>query len=157
MMAMVQINYMQYKGYSMDQWPGYAYERMQLLRWIADRRISNPIVLTGDIHSHWCNELRVDDRKPDQPVVAVEFVGTSISSGGNFRPPKEQELIESLKAQNPCVRFFNSRRGYVRCQVTPQTWHSEYVVIEDVLKPGAPAVVQGKFVVEAGQPGVKQA
>ncbi len=155
MMAMVDVDITEGKGYSMDQWPGYAYERMQLLRWIADRRISNPIVLTGDIHLHWCNELRVDDRKPEQPVVAVEFVGSSISSGGNSRPAKEQEYTESLKAQNPCVKFFNSQRGYVRCEVTPQTWQSDYVVIEDVLKPGSPAVVKGKFVVESGQPGVK--
>ena len=43
----------------------------------------NPVVLTGDIHSNWVNDLRVDDRKPESPVVATEFVGTSISSGGN--------------------------------------------------------------------------
>lgn len=157
MMAMVDVDITEAKRYSMDQWPGYAYERMQLLRWIADRRISNPIVLTGDIHSHWCNELRVDDRKPELPVVAVEFVGSSISSGGNYRPPKEAESLPLLKEQNPCVKFFNGQRGYVRCEVTPQSWRSDYVVVEDVLKPHAPAVVKGKFIVEAGQPGVREA
>ena len=71
--------------YSMDQWPGYAHERMRLVRFLAERRVPNPVVLTGDIHSNWVNDLRVDDRKPDTPVVATEFVGTSISSGGNGR------------------------------------------------------------------------
>jgi hypothetical protein len=28
--------------------------------------------------------LRVNDRKPEQPVVAAEFVGTSITSGGTL-------------------------------------------------------------------------
>ena len=69
--------------YSMDQWPGYAAERMQLLQFMAERRVANPIVLTGDIHSNWVNELRVDDRRPEQAVVATEFVGTSITSGGD--------------------------------------------------------------------------
>ncbi len=69
--------------YSMDQWPSCAYERMQLVKFLAQRRISNPVVLTGDIHSNWANELRVDDRRPEDPVVASEFVATSLSSGGN--------------------------------------------------------------------------
>ncbi len=69
--------------YSMDQWPGCAYERMQLMKFLADRRVSNPVVLTGDIHSNWVNELRVDDRRVEEPIVATEFVATSLSSGGN--------------------------------------------------------------------------
>ncbi len=31
-------------GYSMDQWPGYAHERMQLVRFLQERRVLNPIV-----------------------------------------------------------------------------------------------------------------
>src|SRR5690606_34136360 len=69
--------------YSMDQWPGCAHERMALMEFLADRRVPNPVVLTGDIHSNWVNNLRVDDRQPDTAIVATEFVGTSISSGGN--------------------------------------------------------------------------
>jgi alkaline phosphatase D len=140
--------------YSMDQWPGYASERMALMRFLQDRNIPNPVVLTGDIHSNWANELRVDDRDADSPVVASEFVGTSISSGGNGRatiPDLEERL-----ARNPGVRFFNAQRGYVRCTVTPKSWQSDYQVVEDVTQPGAPAVTKGSFVVEAGRPGIER-
>ena len=41
------------------------------------------VALAGDIHSNWVNDLRVDDREMDAPVVATEFVGTSITSGGD--------------------------------------------------------------------------
>ena len=51
--------------YSMDQWPGYAHERIELVRFLAERRVPNPVVLTGDIHSNWVNDLRVDDREAD--------------------------------------------------------------------------------------------
>jgi len=64
-----------------------ANERMELMQWIADRKVPNPVVLSGDIHSNWVNNLHVDDRKPETPVVATEFVGTSITSKGNG--PKE--------------------------------------------------------------------
>jgi alkaline phosphatase D len=87
-------------------------------------------------------------------VVAVEFVGTSISSGGNgVKDPK----IDTLLAENPFVKFHNRQRGYVRCTVTPTTWKSDYQVVEEVLKPGGAAITKASFVVEAGKPGVKPA
>ena len=54
-----------------------------LLEFLAARQPSNPVVLTGDIHSNWVNDLKVDFRDANAPVVATEFVGTSISSGGD--------------------------------------------------------------------------
>jgi alkaline phosphatase D len=137
----------------MDQWPGYAAERMQLMQFMAQRRIANPIVLTGDIHSNWVNELRVDDRRPEEDVVATEFVGTSITSGGNgvAKPSRHDALL----ADNPCLKFHNAERGYVCCTVTPSDWTSDYMVVDDVLKPGGKAFKRASFVVEAGNPRVQ--
>lgn len=142
-------------AYSMDQWPSAAHERMELVRFMAERKISNPVVLTGDIHSNWVNELRVDDRKPELPIVATEFVGTSISSGGNG--PAKAPGLDALLAENPCVRWHNRQRGYVRCEVTPQSWRSDYVVVEDITRPGGVISTAASYVVEAGKPGVKPA
>ncbi|MEW4451064.1 alkaline phosphatase D family protein, partial [Bremerella sp. JC817] len=123
-------------------------------RFLQDRKVPNPVVLTGDIHSNWANDLRVDDREPDSPVVASEFVGTSISSGGNGRATLPN--LEERLAMNPGVRFFNAQRGYVRCTVTPKSWQSDYQVVEEVTQPGAPVVTKGSFVVEAGRPSIEQ-
>lgn len=141
--------------YAMDQWPGYAAERMRLVRFLADRRVPNPVVLTGDIHSNWVNDLRVDDRTPEGPVVAAEFVGTSITSGGNGTA--ELKDLDAFLAANPCVRFVNRQRGYVRCTITPRSWTSDYRIVEDVKSPGAAARTLKSFVVEAGKPGVHPA
>lgn len=139
--------------YSMDQWPGYAHERMALVKFLAERRIPNPITIAGDIHSNWANELRIDDRQPDSPIVCSEFVGTSISSGGNglAAPP----YLPLLKQTNPFVKFHTTERGYVRCEVTPERWRTDYVAVEDVLKPDGPISVRASFVVEAGRPGIQ--
>ncbi|MBX6311638.1 MAG: alkaline phosphatase D family protein [Isosphaeraceae bacterium] len=137
--------------YSMDQWPGYVHERRELVKFLQERRVPNPVVLTGDIHSNWVNDLRVDDREADTPIVATEFVGTSISSGGNGRAIVPD--LERRMADNPCIRFFNAQRGYVRCTVTPGAWRSDYQVVEEVTRPGAPVVTKASFVVEAGTRG----
>ena len=117
--------------------------------------IGAKITITGDIHSNWVNDLRVDDRQPETPVVATEFVGTSIASGGNGKA--ETPGLEKRMAENACIKFFNAQRGYVRCTVTPKAWRSDYQVVEEVTKPGAPVVARASFVVEAGAAGAKRA
>jgi alkaline phosphatase D len=140
------------KEYSMDAWPGYAHERMALMKHLADRNVPNPVVLSGDVHSSWVNELRVDDRKPETAVVATEFVGTSISSKGNGTEIGAKRLA-ALMAVNPFVKFHNDERGYVRCTVTPKEWQSEYQDVHDVTTPGAPITTGATFVITAGKAG----
>jgi alkaline phosphatase D len=155
LMALVHVNRDDGHGYSMEKWPGYAHERARLLQFVSDRRISNPIVLTGDIHSNWANELRVDHRQSDAPVIATEFVGTSLSSDGDDTS-KADELAK-MKDENPGVRFVNAERGYVRCSVTPGVWRSDYQVVPYITRPGSPVVTRASFVVESGRPGTTQA
>ncbi len=138
---------------SMDQWPGYEANRRRLLRVFDEAAVSNPVVITGDIHSNWANDLHRDDA--DSPVVATEYVTTSISSGGNGR--LNEEYAAGMKADNPFVKFHNGERGYVQCEVTPKAWHSAYQVVEDITQPGAPLITRARFVTEAGRPGVQTA
>jgi alkaline phosphatase D len=141
------------RQYSMDQWPGYAHERMELVKFLGSRKVSNPVVLTGDIHTHWANDLRVDDRKMNTRVVATEFVGSSITSGGDGTPaPKNRE---TLLAENPFVRYYSAQRGYVRCTVTPSVWRSDFVVVDKVTAPGGKISTGASFQVESGRPGAR--
>jgi alkaline phosphatase D len=84
--------------------------------------------------------------------VATEFVGTSITTGGDVKPTKGEE---KLLARNPFVRFYNRHRGYVRSILTPKTYQSDYVMFDVVSKPNAPALPVKSFVVESGRPGAK--
>jgi alkaline phosphatase D len=155
MMGMVDNTAGEDKRYSMDQWCSAAFERMKLVEFLADRKISNPVVLTGDIHSSWANELRIDDRNADAPVVATEFVGSSIASSGNG--PKEVKDLDKLLAENPCVKFHDRQRGYVTCTITPDRWQSDFRVIDEVLKPGGNVSTAASFVIEAGVPAIRRA
>jgi alkaline phosphatase D len=144
--------------YSMDAWPGYFHERAELIRFLAQNHIKNPVVISGDVHSNWVIELREDDRFPKkgEPPVAVEFVGTSISSKGNGEDVDEKRL-KSLFADNPCLKFHNDHRGYVLCTVTPKEWRSEFRIVRQVereAKPDAKAETAATFAVTAGKPGV---
>jgi alkaline phosphatase D len=137
--------------YSMDQWPGYEFERRRLLRHFHDAKIRNPVVLTGDIHSNWANELIADFDQLDSQGVGVEFVGTSISSGGDGAHDATGTANAWRGAENPFVKFFNAERGYVRCEVTPQQWRTDYRTVPYVTRAGAPLNTRASFVVESGR------
>ena len=140
------------KRYSVDQWPGYDASRRNLMHFLGNEKISNPIVLTGDIHSNWVNDLKVDYDRPEQETVATEFVGTSISSGGDGSLKAEGH--EEIMHENPFLKFHSRERGYVKCTVTPTEWRSDYQAVEFVSKPGAPLITRASFVVENGKRGV---
>ena len=143
------------RRYSMDQWPGYEVSRRRLLRFFHERQISNPVVLTGDIHINWVNDLQLDFNDPSSPLVATELVGTSMSSSGNGGTVIPE--YERAARQNDCVKFYNANRGYVSCELTPQTWTTFFRTTPYVDRPGAPVETKGVFVIENGRPGAQPA
>ena len=84
-------------------------------------------------------------------MVGVEFVGTSISSGGDGADTRASTA--AMLAENPWVRFYNVQRGYVRCELTPARCVADYQVLEYVTRPGSPIATRASFVVEDGRPG----
>lgn len=155
MMGRVDLTPGEAKTHSMDQWPGYEANRQRVLQYFAERKSLNPIVITGDIHSSWVNNLQVNCDDEKSPVVGTEFVGTSISSGGNGTHVTKNDT--PLFTENPFVKYFNAERGYVSCEVTPKQWTSRYQVVPFVTKPDAPLITRKTFVVEHGRPGAEEA
>jgi alkaline phosphatase D len=132
-----------------DAWDGYAADRARLLRFIDRRRPANPVVLTGDIHSFFVNDLKLDNRHEDAPVLATEFVGTSITSGAGKYGAFARHL-----ADNPHIRFYESRlRGYTRCTIRHQRWTTDLRVVDSITRRDARVRTLARFVVEDGRPG----
>jgi alkaline phosphatase D len=140
-------------GFWTDDWDGYPANRTRLLKRIADTRVANPVVLGGDIHSFFANDLRVDFDDPSSPVVATEFVGTSISS---YAAP--YELFAQTLNENPHVHFFESRkRGYGCVDLDRSKMNVRMQVVSDAHDPNASISTLKTFTVENGKPGVVEA
>jgi alkaline phosphatase D len=143
------------RQYSMDKWDGYGAERSRLLNFLGTRRPSNPVTLAGDVHNNWVNDLRLNVDDPTTPIVASEFVGTSISSTGDGSDISP--AMEAMLSENECVRFCNNQRGYVSFEVRPETLRADFRVVEYVSRPGSPIKTRASFVVENGRPGAQKA
>ena len=135
--------------YSNDGWDGYPACRQRIEdQWIK-ARVSNPIVLGGDIHCFIADELGSD---PDRPVASA-FVGGSISSLGAGRAD-----LDKLAAANPHLRFTEGeKRGYGRVDLTAKGCDVTFRAVENALVQQSPAFDLAKFHVEAGRRGMHKA
>ena len=138
-----------------DAWNGYPAARDRMSAALAHPGASNPIVLSGDVHANWANDLMADYDDPGSEVIGAEFVGTSISTGGDGADHNDETA--GVLAENPHVKFFNGQRGYVRCQVTEDQWRTDYRVVGFVSREGAEISTRASLVVQDGRPGLQPA
>lgn len=155
MMARVDFQRGEGEEHAMDKWAGYEKDRRAVLSFLRDQKIANPVVLTGDVHDNWAIDLAADFEGRDPVPVGTEFVGTSISSSGDGSAKSKRE--KWISSENPFVRFFNAERGYVRCEVTPADWRTDFRTVEYVSRRGAPLHTRASFAVPAGKPGLQNA
>ncbi|WP_101845454.1 alkaline phosphatase [Halobacillus sp. Marseille-P3879] len=140
--------------YSMDGWDGYIPARQRIIDFAHKKTMDNLIVLTGDVHANWGSNLLADFDDLTSRILGAEFVGTSISSGGNGADKRAD--TDRILAQNEHIQFFNDYRGYVRCEVTPTSWKTDYRVLPFVTKQGADISTRASFVYEKDQHGLKE-
>ncbi len=138
--------------YSMDAWDGYLASRDRILRFLEEREVPNPVVLSGDVHDNWANDLLSDFDDPGSRIVGSEFVGTSITSFGDGS--EHRKNTGKILAKNPHLKFYNNRRGYLRCRLTPDEWRTDFRVLQYVTRPGSPISTRATFVTRNGSPGV---
>ncbi|MFC4002869.1 alkaline phosphatase D family protein [Prauserella oleivorans] len=140
-------------GYN-DGWDGYKASRDRVLGFVEERGIDNFVVLTGDVHTHYANDLRRDFERPETPVIGSELVATSITSNGDGSG--NTQLSPVLQQESPHVKYTCDRRGYVHCNVTKDRYVADYRVVDYVSRPNAPLRTDASFVIEAGRPGLQE-
>jgi alkaline phosphatase D len=139
-----------------DGWDGYPAARRRLLESLRTLKVENPLVLGGDVHGFYACKLRADfDRPPapDNPVLASEFVTTSVTS--TSRP---QGRTEQFLQMNPHIVYGRSdRRGYTLMEVTPQRVKAISMALDDVRDEHSGIAPVATHLVQKGRPGPERA
>jgi alkaline phosphatase D len=130
------------QGFSMDGWDGYRANRDRVAAALGTTR--NGVVLTGDVHRHWAGEIKENADSPDSPSTGVELVATSITSTGDG----DESTSAGVLAENPHLKFFKNRRGYVRTTFTAREMTADFRILPYVRTPDAPVSTAARFVVE---------
>ncbi|MEJ5266479.1 MAG: alkaline phosphatase D family protein, partial [Bacteroidales bacterium] len=119
-----------------DQWDGYKHERQRLLNFITGWNIKNNVIITGDIHTAWANDI-------PNPILgnygnngqgcanAVEFICTSITSpstnfGGGIG-------ASAIMWQNNHVKWVELvNRGYSILDINNNRFQCDYYFIDNI-------------------------
>jgi alkaline phosphatase D len=132
-----------------DAWDGYPQARLRLLQTIADLPERNVVTLGGDVHMNVAAPLRQRPGDPSSPVVASEFVTTSITSRG-----MSDNILSLIRASNPDLLHARSdERGYTLIDVRPDVLRAEFRSTPHPASASNPLRVQAAFQVLAGRPG----
>lgn len=132
-----------------DIWDGYAAGRDRLVQHLSSGQIRNPIILSGDVHSFWVNDVtqRFDDARA--PTIATEFVTTCLASRN-----APGSLIGQASGLNPHVRFLdNSVSGYVLVDLDCHRLTTDLRAVESLTDPASRCRSLKQFIVEDRRPG----
>lgn len=121
-----------------DQWDGYTAERKRLYDIILDNNIQNVVVLTGDIHTAWAQDLPYE-LSQYAPVggggsVAVEFVCTSVTSSSSpiVIPQWLYGIVTGVLPHIKYVDLF--RKGYSLLDLSAQKAANHFYTIKTITK-----------------------
>lgn len=116
----------------MDSWEGYGGARQEFYELAQKAGARDLLVLTGDSHSFWSNDL-VDDHGVRMGV-ELGTAGINVPSGfemGGFRPKLIERLDAMYAETNEDVRWANSaHRGYVRLVLGRNDATADFISVE---------------------------
>lgn len=139
-----------------DTWDGYQAARERVLDVIANDRIKDVVILTGDVHSSWAMDV---PRSPwdnyvsrtGEGSLAVEFSTPAISSPPIFADGQGRERAAALKVMLPHLKFMDGEnRGYLLLDITPQRVQTDYLFVPTVTERSDGESVAASLVTERG-------
>jgi len=143
---------------SVDQWGGYRASRDRLYDTIRGRQVDNVVVMTGDIHSSWANELTWDPWDParynpqtGKGVIGVEFVTPAVSSPGAADPLEAAQRAATYRVLSPHMKYVElHERGYVLLDIDAERVQGEFWHVATVASVSLEQVMANALVNVAG-------
>ncbi len=119
----------------LDTWDGYPAARERFYQLAKDVSATDLLVLSGDSHSYWANELYdLNDQ-----AMGVELGATGITSPRSLLALGETTLkkYDELNAlHNKEIVWSNGRhRGFIRLKLNHQSGHADFITVSNVKTP----------------------
>jgi alkaline phosphatase D len=136
--------------YNLDSWDGYPADRERVYAAFRQAK-ARPIVLSGDSHAFWANELA--DASGQR--VAAEFGATGITSPGYGDAVPDAPVGEAFADANPEVLFNDSSaKGFVLLTLTREQVRADMVAVSTIMAEAFTAGPVASFTVAAEAGGV---
>ncbi len=114
--------------YNLDAWDGYPVDRERVLG-ACKAAGAHPLVLAGDSHAYWANELH----DAGGALVAAEFGTTGVTSPGAGDVIKGVPLNQGFEEKNAEVVFTDhSAKGYILLTLTKAEAKAEFMAVSTI-------------------------
>jgi alkaline phosphatase D len=143
-----------------DQWDGYNAERTRLYDFILEADIDNVVVLTGDVHTGWAQDLPYDifeyNANSGASSVGVEFVSNAVTSSSlDFPFPIGELLIPVLL---PWVKYVElTLKGYVILDLNANRVQGDFYTVGNIEAPTSGQTFQEGWFAPDGVPNLQKA
>lgn len=134
--------------YWTDGWDGYPAARQRLVDVLGSGAVRNPVVIGGDVHTFYAADIHARPGDPSSPVVAPEFIGSSITSLG-----LPQRQIDQLRANNPHIKLARADlRGFALVELDRAKFDIRMQAVDNALQRDSGISTLARYVVEATNP-----
>ncbi len=141
--------------FNSDQWDGYVASRNRILGFLAEQQVNNIVVLTGDIHSSWANEISVNPFAVGTALArrqAVEFVTTAITSPAIEDAATAAATAQGLRATHPHIQYVElSRRGYMILDVDRNRAQAQWYHVATIRERSTQETLAATYFTAAGE------
>jgi phosphodiesterase/alkaline phosphatase D-like protein len=133
---------------NLDAWDGYPAARQRFYDAVKAAGADGLIVLTGDTHTWWANDLVAEDGS----AVGVELGVHSVTSPSPYRKEflggKGAEYALMTVKENKDVRYISGEHhGYIALDVAPEAVEARYVAVDTIEGPDYRAFDKAAFVI----------
>jgi alkaline phosphatase D len=116
-----------------DQWDAYETERTSLYDSVFANNVQNMVILTGDIHTSWANDLPTSTYNSSTGAgsAGVEFVVTSVTSPGLAAAQAVGPTL--LQSLNPHMKYIDlAEKGYYILDVNKARVQADWFYVDQV-------------------------
>ena len=149
------------KPFNRDQWDGYLANRDRVYQHLADNKINNTVMLSGDSHAAWVSDLawlgkRDYNEDTGAGAFGVELAGTAVTSSspvGKAMPKLiANGLAKWLVSKNPELQWQDLYyRGYFEMSIGYEKIEAKFFGIPDVDVRSDDEVLLATFLINSGE------
>lgn len=133
---------------NLDAWDGYPAARTRVLEAMRASG-GNPLVITGDTHTAWANEIN-----DAQGLITAEFGATSVTSPSesSYFTPVGIDLDAAIRARNPHIKWSDGvNHGFLLLTLTHQQARADFITVSAITSTAFETGRAASFTVAAQQ------
>lgn len=147
-----------------DFWDGYPACRGRIYDQLQQQKIQNNVVLTGDVHSSWANELAVNPFDPSgydagtsAGCLGVEFVTPAVTSPLMPTQAAGDKMASQLTQSHPHIKYADMwHRGFLLVDISRTEVVANWYHLDTIAQPSTNATLAKRFATLLNQPGLKE-